>query len=87
MPKGIHVANVPIDAAVGWTREDGSRAHQLAGTTVDELLTNSDAAMYLAKAAGKGRVAVYEPTMRIGSAERERDGVPEGLMRRARRGA
>ena len=58
-----------------------------AGTTVDELLTNSDAAMYLAKAAGKGRVAIYEPSMRIGSAERERDGVPEGLVRRARRGA
>ena len=58
-----------------------------AGSTVDELLTNSDAAMYLAKAAGKGRVAVYEPSMRIGSAERERTGVPEGLVRRARRGA
>jgi len=58
-----------------------------AGTTVDELLTNSDAAMYLAKAAGKGRVAVYEPSMRIGSAERQDGGVPEGLVRRARRGA
>jgi diguanylate cyclase (GGDEF)-like protein len=57
------------------------------GTTVDELLTNSDAAMYLAKAAGKGRAAVYEGSMRIGSADRQRDGVPEGLMRRARRGA
>ena len=58
-----------------------------AGTTVDDLLTNSDAAMYLAKAAGKGRVAVYEPTMRIGTAEQQRAGVPEGLVRRARRGA
>ena len=58
-----------------------------AGTTVDELLTNSDAAMYLAKAAGKGRAAVYEPTMRIGSVEQQRSGVPEGLVRRARRGA
>ena len=58
-----------------------------AGTTVDELLTNSDAAMYLAKAAGKGRAAVYEGSMRIGSAERGRDGVPEGLIRRVRRGA
>ena len=57
-----------------------------AGATVDELLTNSDAAMYLAKAAGKGRAAVYEPTMRIGTAERK-SGVPEGLVRRARRGA
>jgi diguanylate cyclase (GGDEF)-like protein len=58
-----------------------------AGTTVDELLTNADAAMYLAKAAGKGRIAVYEPSMRIGSVDQQRAGVPEGLMRRARRGA
>src|SRR4029077_15402800 len=36
MPKGIHVANVPIDAAIGWTQEDGTRAHRLAGTTVDD---------------------------------------------------
>ena len=26
MPQGIHVANVPIDAAIGWTQEDGTRA-------------------------------------------------------------
>ena len=58
-----------------------------AGTTVDDLLTNSDAAMYLAKAAGKGRVAVYEPTMRIGSTREQDQGIPEGLVRRARRGA
>ena len=30
MPQGIHVANVPIDAAIGWTQEDGTRAHRLA---------------------------------------------------------
>src|SRR5207302_2259463 len=34
MPLGIHVANVPIDAAIGWTQEDGTRAHRRAGTTV-----------------------------------------------------
>jgi len=28
MPKGIHVAHVPIDAAIGWTQEDGTRAHR-----------------------------------------------------------
>jgi predicted signal transduction protein with EAL and GGDEF domain len=56
------------------------------GITVDELLTNSDAAMYLAKAAGKGRVAVYQGSMRIGSADRQQS-VPEGLLRQARRGA
>lgn len=49
MPKGIHVANVPIDAAVGFTQEDGTRAHRLAGTTVDDNMADPDhiAAMYL----------------------------------------
>jgi NAD(P)-dependent dehydrogenase (short-subunit alcohol dehydrogenase family) len=49
MPQGIHVANVPIDAAIGWTREDGSRAHQLAGTSVDDNLADPDciAQLYL----------------------------------------
>jgi NAD(P)-dependent dehydrogenase (short-subunit alcohol dehydrogenase family) len=42
MPQGIHVANVPIDAAVGWTQEDGTRAHRLAGTTVDDNLADAD---------------------------------------------
>ena len=36
MPQGIRVANVPIDAAIGWTQEDGTRAHRLAGTTIDD---------------------------------------------------
>jgi NAD(P)-dependent dehydrogenase (short-subunit alcohol dehydrogenase family) len=42
MPQGIHVANVPIDAAIGWTREDGTRAHRLAGTTVDDNMADPD---------------------------------------------
>jgi NAD(P)-dependent dehydrogenase (short-subunit alcohol dehydrogenase family) len=42
MPKGIHVANIPIDAAIGWRREDGSRAHRLAGTTVDDNMADPD---------------------------------------------
>jgi len=42
MPHGIHVANVPIDAAIGWTQEDGSRAHRLAGTTVDDNMADPD---------------------------------------------
>ena len=42
MPLGIHVVNVPIDAAVGWTQEDGSRAHRLAGTTVDDNMADPD---------------------------------------------
>ncbi|MDA1076424.1 MAG: SDR family oxidoreductase [Proteobacteria bacterium] len=49
MPQGIHVAHVPIDAAIGWTQADGSRAHRLAGTTVDDNMADPDqiAATYL----------------------------------------
>lgn len=42
MPQGIHVAHVPIDAAIGWTQEDGSRAHRLAGTSVDDNMADPD---------------------------------------------
>ena len=42
MPHGIHVAVVPIDAAIGWTQEDGTRAHRLAGTTVDDNMADPD---------------------------------------------
>lgn len=41
-PQGIHVANVPIDAAIGWRQADGSRAHRLAGTTVDDNMADPD---------------------------------------------
>ena len=49
MPQGIHVAHVPIDAAIGWTQEDGSRAHWLAGASVDDNMADPDhiAATYL----------------------------------------
>jgi NAD(P)-dependent dehydrogenase (short-subunit alcohol dehydrogenase family) len=40
MPQGIHVAHVPIDAAIGWTQEDGSRQHRLAGVTVDDNMAD-----------------------------------------------
>jgi NAD(P)-dependent dehydrogenase (short-subunit alcohol dehydrogenase family) len=42
MPQGIHVANVPIDAAIGWTQADGTRAHRRAGTTVDDNMADPD---------------------------------------------
>ena len=42
MPLGIHVASVPIDAAIGWTQEDGTRAHRLAGTSVDDNMADPD---------------------------------------------
>ena len=47
MPEGIHIANVPIDAAIGWTQADGTRAHRLAGTAVDDNLAHPD---YIAQA-------------------------------------
>jgi NAD(P)-dependent dehydrogenase (short-subunit alcohol dehydrogenase family) len=40
MPQGIHVTHVPIDAAIGWTQEDGTRWHRLAGTTVDDNMAD-----------------------------------------------
>ena len=42
MPEGIHVANVPIDAAIGWRQEDGTRAHRRAGTAVDDNMADPD---------------------------------------------
>jgi NAD(P)-dependent dehydrogenase (short-subunit alcohol dehydrogenase family) len=42
MPQGIHVANVPIDAAIGWTQPDGTRAHRRAGTAVDDNMADPD---------------------------------------------
>ncbi len=42
MPQGIHVAHVPIDAAIGWTREDGKRAHWAAGESVDDNMADPD---------------------------------------------
>jgi NAD(P)-dependent dehydrogenase (short-subunit alcohol dehydrogenase family) len=42
MPEGIHVATVPIDAAIGWRQEDGTRAHRRAGTTVDDNMADPD---------------------------------------------
>jgi NAD(P)-dependent dehydrogenase (short-subunit alcohol dehydrogenase family) len=42
MPQAIHVANVPIDTAVGFMQEDGTRAHRLAGTAVDDNMADPD---------------------------------------------
>jgi len=42
MPQGIHVATVPIDAAIGWTQQDGTRAHRRAGTAVDDNMADPD---------------------------------------------
>jgi diguanylate cyclase (GGDEF)-like protein len=72
---GGQEVNVRVSVGVAVSPEGGE--------SVDELLTNADAAMYIAKAAGKGRSAVYEPGMRVGSVERQAH-APEGLVRKVR---
>jgi len=42
MPQGIHIAHLPIDAAIGWEQADGSRAHWLAGATQDDNMAHPD---------------------------------------------
>lgn len=41
-PQGIHVAQIPIDAAIGNTQADGSRAHWLGGPTEDDNMADPD---------------------------------------------
>jgi diguanylate cyclase (GGDEF)-like protein/PAS domain S-box-containing protein len=45
-------------------------AFRLDGETADEMLRNADVAMYRAKARGKGRIEIYEPSMRERALER-----------------
>ena len=42
MPQGIHVANCPIDCAIGVTQEDGSRRHWAAGRSEDDNMADPD---------------------------------------------
>ena len=83
------VAAVAVPTSVGGQEVNvrtsvGVAVSPEGGESVDDLLTNADAAMYVAKAAGKGRSAVYEPGMRVGSVERQAH-APEGLVRKVRR--
>lgn len=73
---GGREVNVRVSLGVATSPEGGE--------SVDELLTNADAAMYVAKAAGKGRSAIYEPGMRVGTVERQAH-APEGLVLKVRR--
>ena len=42
-PKGIHVAHVPIDGAIGWTQRDGTtRKHMRAGTAKNENMIDPE---------------------------------------------
>ncbi len=42
MPQGIHVAQVPIDAGIGWVQKDGTRAHRRAGQDENDNLADPD---------------------------------------------
>ncbi len=66
MPEGIHVANVPIDAAIDWTQADGSRAYRLAGTTVDDNMADPDriAELYLQLHRQHRSTRAYEVVLR-----------------------
>jgi diguanylate cyclase (GGDEF)-like protein len=63
-PMQIDGQEIAIAASIGVAaaRVDSERA--------DELLRNADVAMYTAKAAGKNRFAVFEPTMHAALVER-----------------
>jgi diguanylate cyclase (GGDEF)-like protein len=53
----IEGQEITIGGSVGIAAGKGDTTH------ADELLRNADVAMYIAKANGKGRAAVFEPTM------------------------
>ena len=41
-PQGIHVVHCPIDGAIAWTQEDGSRKHWLAGADEGDNMLDPD---------------------------------------------
>jgi predicted signal transduction protein with EAL and GGDEF domain len=62
-PLDLPAADMRVAASVGVafaSAEDG----------VEELMRNADLAMYAAKSAGKGRFAIYEPSMQHAASER-----------------
>ncbi len=62
-PYRIRNRNVGMRASIGVVFADGR-------TDAETLLRDADAAMYRAKQAGKGRVAVFDPGMHIEAVER-----------------
>jgi diguanylate cyclase (GGDEF)-like protein len=60
-----------IDSSVVTVRVSiGVAAGVATSVTTDELMKNADVAMYVAKARGKGRVVMFEPTMALALARR-----------------
>src|SRR4051794_9666173 len=64
-PYQIEGHNVTIGASVGIAIGDPGRA------SADALVRNSDLALYAAKAAGRGKHCLYEPSMHSEAAERQ----------------
>ena len=62
-PFGVAGHEVRIGASVGVASRDGRES-------AEDLLRDADIAMYAAKKAGKGRVEVFEPAMRVRAAQR-----------------
>ena len=58
-----------VGASVGIVH---GAAEIIGGRSGDDLLRDADIAMYVAKRTGKGRVAVFEPEMRMEAAQRTR---------------
>jgi len=57
LPFQIEGQEITVAGSIGIAAAKGET------TAADELLRNADVAMYIAKANGKGRAAVFEPTM------------------------
>ena len=63
-PFTIEARQLAVTASIGIASTDSS------GRTADELLRNADAAMYTAKARGKGRHELFEPSMHLSALRR-----------------
>jgi diguanylate cyclase (GGDEF)-like protein/PAS domain S-box-containing protein len=58
-PIELGVTAIPVGVSIGIALAGG------AGPVADDLLAHADAAMYAAKAGGKGRLALFDPSMRV----------------------
>lgn len=61
---------VAVHASLGMALTRGPQAGPHEPASAEEVLANADAAMYLAKARGKGRYELFEPAMRTAAVER-----------------
>ena len=69
-PFGIGARQLNVNASIGIAQGGGSPAAGADGQSAEELLRNADAAMYTAKARGKGRHEFYEARMHTSALRR-----------------